>query len=137
MYSLVAEITMTSKEMAEKLEDWATENLSEEMEQHLESLDDADSNWMGLIPALFDADMKTLPEDLADRAFCDGGSLDDDADPIVVKLYFRAPDWCDDLWEYLGKQHPEFRKVRVYVDPDYEDDIEELGEDDLLVYENT
>lgn len=132
-FNLITDITATEK-IRKKLVSWANDELPEnEQERLIRLCEDADYNFIGFLPFVIDNTLEGNPEEFASRAFCDGAEEVDDAN--IVRVYFHAPhDACRDLWEFITEKYTDIEAVRVYVDPDYEDDIEELGEDDLFHY---
>lgn len=132
-FNLITDITAT-EEIRKKLVSWDKNELPKnEQERLIRLCKDADYNFMGFLPFVIDNALEGNPEEFASRAFCDG--VKEVADANAVRVYFRAPhDACRDLWEFITEKYTDIEAVRVYVDPDYEDDIEELGEDDLFHY---
>ena len=132
-FNLIADIA-ASEEIREKLAGWANDELSKDERERLAGLcEDAECNAMGFLPFVIDNGLEGGPEDFAWRAFCDGAVELDSGD--VIRLYFHAfHDACCDLWEYVTERYTGINAVRVYVDPEYEADIDELGEEDLFNY---
>lgn len=129
-YNLIAEIKASEK-IIDRLNLWAEKELPEDDQCRIVEIDpEADYTWMGLIPAILDESLnkETFPT-LASYSFCNGSSIEEN----TVSLYYYGV--IDErLWRYIGDKHPEIEKIRIYVDPDYDFDITELGEDDLFVY---
>lgn len=136
-YFLIAEIR-ASKDILEKIRTWAggAEQQPDEAEKaRIEALlNGADWEFMGVLPAALDpACTEKVTDRLSWRSFCDGARFDSE-DKSRLLLAFRAPDPNAELWDFLSEKHPEIESIRVYADPDYEDDVEELGEEDLYAY---
>ena len=131
-YNFIANIT-ASKDIREKLTNWANDNISNDEEARLARLcDDADYNFMGFLPFVIDNTLEGNPEKFAWRSFCDGASDDGN----MVRLCFHAiEDACCDMWEYITERYSDIETVRVYVNPEFEYDIDELGEDDIFSYD--
>lgn len=126
MYSLKAVIGADSS-IVNKLCRWADgrDSLTKDEMARIRAYDpDADINWMGLIPAVIDA--FAYGSFRADsRAFCDGCSkLNENG---TFTLYFRGSDSCGPLWDFLLTTDCKVESVRVFVNEEYPEDVEELG----------
>lgn len=132
MYNFEVELIASEETCLQPLIDWAAETLSEDEQARLEKLDpEADNNWMGFIPAVFNRDLKEI-RDMAGRAFCDGARMEMADEKAVAYLWYHGADSCNELFSFLGKTEPSIKSIRVYADPDERMDVEELGEDDLF-----
>lgn len=98
-----------------------------------EQFGDCDENYLGLIGFLFSVMSADEAEYLAGRAFCDGAYYNEKEN--YVELYYRTDQSRGKkFWEELVKRVKGIEKVEAFADPDYPEDIEEIG-DNMEVYE--